>query len=44
MDFKMSPETYAALREMYGYLCDGRAFLAREILEQILDIDPKETA
>jgi hypothetical protein len=29
---------------MYEYICDGRVFLAREILEEILDIDPKEKA
>jgi hypothetical protein len=40
----MSPETYQHLRAMYEYICDGRVFLAREILEEILDIDPKEKA
>ena len=38
----MSPETYKLLCDMYEYLCDGRVFLAKELLEQILDINPKE--
>jgi hypothetical protein len=43
MNFKMNPETYRALWEIYAYLCDGRVFLARELLEQIIDIDSTET-
>lgn len=44
MDFKMSPLTYKMLVDIYGYLRDGRIFLARELLEEVLDIDPQEKA
>lgn len=40
----MSPLTFKKLMDAYRYLCDGRIFLAREILEEILDINPKEKA
>jgi len=40
----MSLETYKLLQEMYTYMCDGRIYLARELLEQVLDIDTNKEA
>lgn len=41
----MNHELYQSLLKMYEYMCDGRIYLARDILEKILDIDkPPEAA
>lgn len=42
----LNPEVVSKekLLEMYEYLCDGRAFLAREVLEQILGIGGDDNA
>ena len=42
--FKMDEETYDALLSVLGYLQDGRVFLARSKLEEILGINTKDVA
>jgi len=43
-NYKINEDTYHALLDMYGFFCDGRIFLARELLEQILGFENKEKA
>jgi hypothetical protein len=43
-NFKINEDTYQALIATYEFLCDGRIFLAREILENLLDINTKDRA
>ncbi len=43
-NYKINEDTYQALLDMYGFFCDGRIFLARELLENILGIETKEKA
>jgi hypothetical protein len=43
IEYKMNQLTYDALVQAHQYLTDGRAFLAREKLEEILGLNsPKE--
>ena len=35
----MTEETYKTLLKIHGFLSDGRAFLAREELERLLNIE-----
>lgn len=44
MDYKMNNLTYDALLSMYAYLCDGRVFLAKEKLEEILGLENNDRA
>lgn len=44
VEYKMNRVTYDALMQAYEYLLDGRAFLAREKLEEVLGIDINEKA
>jgi hypothetical protein len=39
----LDDKTYYTLMEVYEFLCEGRAFLAREKLEEILELTPTET-
>ncbi len=39
IEYKMNKVTYDALVQAYEYISDGRAFLAREKLEEVLGID-----
>jgi hypothetical protein len=43
-NYKTNEDTYQALLDMYEFFCDGRIFLARELLENILGIETKEKA
>lgn len=43
-NYKINEDTYLALLNMYEFFCDGRIFLAREVLENILGIEHKEKA
>jgi hypothetical protein len=43
-NYKINEDTYLALLDMYEFFCDGRIFLARELLENILGIEHKEKA
>lgn len=43
-NYKINEDTYKSLLEMYEFFCDGRIFLARELLENILGIETKEKA
>jgi hypothetical protein len=36
---KFNSVTYELLMEVYEYMCDGRIFIAREKLEQLLQIE-----
>ena len=38
IEYKMNKVTYDALMQAYEYLADGRAFLAREKLEEVLGL------
>lgn len=42
IEYKMNKVTYDALFQAYEFLSDGRVFLAREKLEEVLGIDPKK--
>ena len=37
-------EIYMELLNIYKFICDGRAFLAREKLEELLGIETKDAA
>ncbi len=39
IEYKMNQVTYDMLTKVYEYLSDGRAFLAREKLEEVLGIE-----
>ena len=39
IEYKMNRVTYDILLKAYSYLLDGRAFLAREKLEEVFVID-----
>ncbi len=43
-NYKMNEDTYQSLLDMYEFFCDGRIFLARELLENMLGIEIKEKA
>jgi len=43
-NYKINEDTYQALLDMYEFFCDGRIFLARELLENMLGIETKEKA
>lgn len=45
IEYKMNKVAYDALMQAYEYLSDGRAFKAREKLEELLGLtEPEETA
>lgn len=45
IEYKMNKVTYDDLMKVHAFLSDGRIFLAREKLEEILDLQtPKELA
>ena len=39
-DYKLDKKTYQSLLVALSYLNDGRIFLAKEVLEEILSINP----
>ena len=43
-NYQMNEDTYQSLLDMYEFFCDGRIFLARELLENMLGIEIKEKA
>ena len=42
VEYKMNKMAYEALMLAYGYLADGRAFKAREKLEEVLGLTMSE--